>query len=363
MTFISSIGTAVPRHRMAQSDAAAMAVSLTGIAGRRERSLAALYRRSGVAQRHSVILTSSTNGVPAEQEFFRPAIATRERGPSTARRMRAYERLSTPLALRAARLALAENSHAPESITHLVTVSCTGFSAPGWDVQLIERLGLPHDVQRTHVGFMGCHGALNGLRVARALCQSDPAATVLLCATELCSLHFQYESDPQSIVSNSLFGDGSAAVVLHSHGLGEGDSWRLVSNGSTLLCESQGAMSWRVGNHGFAMRLAAVVPEIIRQRLAPWVDGWLARHGVRREHVGSWAVHPGGPRILEACSDALSLSAGALDASWDVLSSCGNMSSPTVLFILKELMRRDAPRPTVTLAFGPGLTVEAALLQ
>jgi predicted naringenin-chalcone synthase len=363
MTALLGLGVAVPEHSMDQSDAVEMALALSSIEQSRERAVGALYRRTGVRRRHCVILNSTTDGAPAEQDFFQSTVIAGKSGPSTARRMRAYERTSPELAYRASAAALARADMTAEEITHLVTCTCTGFSAPGYDLSLIEELPLSPDVQRTQVGFMGCHGALNALRVARAFCTADSETNVLVCATELCSLHFQYSDEPQTIVSNALFGDGSAAVVLTGRADVPDSPWRLKAHGSTVLPGTSDAMSWRIGNHGFKMRLSPRAPELIQRRLAPWLDGWLAKRHMTRDDIGSWAIHPGGPRILEACADALHLREDALDVSWHVLSTFGNMSSPTVLFILDELQRRGAELPAVVMAFGPGLTVEAALLM
>jgi alpha-pyrone synthase len=240
-----------------------------------------------------------------------------------------------------------------------VTVSCTGFSAPGWDIDLIRRLELNPTVQRTHVGFMGCHGALNGLRVARAFADADAAARVLVCAAEACTLHFHYVGTPKQMIANALFADGAAALV----GRCVPDApWSVVASGSCLLPDSADAMTWNIGDHGFAMTLAARVPELIRQHLRPWLESWLATHQLNIGSIGSWAVHPGGPRILDAVEASLGLPPSATAVSREVLAACGNMSSPTVLFVLERLRQQQAALPCVMLGFGPGLMAEAALV-
>jgi predicted naringenin-chalcone synthase len=273
--------------------------------------------------------------------------------------MQWYEQEAPALAEEASEAALEQAELDPREVTHLVTVSCTGFFAPGVDALLIERLGLPRAVHRTHVGFMGCHGALNGLRAATAYAR-DPDARVLLCAVELCSLHFAYGWDPEMLVANTLFADGAAALAGWG---GEDDgAWRVRDSGTFLMPDSDEAMTWRIGDHGFRMTLSAQVPERIRQHLAGWLGPWLRERGVAPEEVGSWAVHPGGPRILDAVEEAMELPGDALTISRETLRDYGNMSSPTVLFIVERMRRENAPRPCVALAFGPGLVVEAALL-
>ncbi len=368
MTFVlHGTGTALPPHSMTQADAVDLHTTFCGIDERRARTLRALYRRSRIRTRHSVLFESSEGPVEGRQAFYRTALDDEDPGPTTSERMVAYAEYAPDLAIRAARAALVDGNVSADEVTHLVSVSCTGFVSPGVDSALIETLGLPAGTERTHVGFMGCHGALNGLRVARSYALQDPGAVPLICAVELCSLHFAYGWDPDMLVANSLFADGAAAAVGRvqetSQGeAGQGDPWRVVGTGTFLMADSAEAMTWRIGDHGFRMTLSARVPELIEERLAGWLDSWLSEQGMRRGEVESWAIHPGGPRILTAVEAALGLPAEATAVSRDVLSEHGNMSSPTILFILDRMRRSGAGRPCVALAFGPGLAVEATLL-
>jgi prepilin-type processing-associated H-X9-DG protein len=356
------IGTALPSHRLSQAESAAMAQSLSATNDVQATLLRRLQRRSGVAFRHSVLLADADGPLPDRLPFYTGA------NPSTAERMARFVAEAGPLALRASSAALAAAVVDPAAITHLVTVCCTGFQAPGFDLELIQALPLAADVARTQVGFMGCHGALNGLRVAHAFAQADAGARVLLCALELCSLHQQLGWHPERVVANALFADGAAATVLAADGTPAAGAvqvsapWRLLASGSTVLPDSADAMAWTIGDHGFEMGLSPRVPALIAARLAPWLDGWLAARGLDRAAIGSWALHPGGPRLLESVRDCLGLPASAIEPSTAVLRECGNMSSATILFILNRLQRAGAPLPCVALAFGPGLCVEAALL-
>ena len=366
---IHGLGTALPPQRIAQADASAIATEVAlshqAPSPSQRRLLDTLHRRSGVATRHSVLLEPQAPGTAKDtascQTFFGPS------SPGTGERMRRYAEEAPPLALRAVRAALEQAQLPVERITHLITVSCTGFSAPGVDLALMAALPLSAGVARTHVGFMGCHGALNGLRVAAGFTGADPSACVLLCAVELCTLHLQYGWDAERIVANSLFADGAAALVacgeVRAAEAPAGPPLRrLIASGSLLVPASAGAMSWGIEDHGFAMTLSPQVPDLIAAHLRPWLEGWLAAHQLTLASIGSWAVHPGGPRILSAVTEALGLDPALIEPSRSVLRDYGNMSSPTLLFILERLRSSGAPGPCLAMAFGPGLCVEVALL-
>ena len=360
---IHGIGTAVPPHAVSQQVAAESAALYGCTTPEQQRQLKALYRLSRVRKRHSVVLESDSTAGTARQSFFPPMRGDDDRGPSTAERMARYERDAPALGARAASIALANAGRGPGEVTHVVTVSCTGFSAPNFDLGLVRELGLPWTVARTHVGFMGCHGALNGLRVAGGYAASDPDACVLVCAVELCSLHYQYGWNSDLVVSNGIFADGAAALVGGGAPASSGDDWVLARSGSSLLEDSAELMAWRIGNHGFEIALSARVPHVIEAALRPWLDGWLAAQQLTRDQIATWAVHPGGPRILESVAAATGIGRDDYAISQEVLGEFGNMSSPTILFILDRLRQRRAPRPCLALGFGPGLAVEAALFR
>ena len=348
---IGGLGTAVPAHEVEQARAAELTSRLSGHDAAQTRRLVALYRRAGVKTRRVALMDrlNLEDLAPGPDPL----------GPSTRARMEHYEQAAGPLALTASRQALQASAIEPGAITHLITVSCTGFHAPGFDMTLIQELGLNPGIARTHVGFMGCHGALNGLRVARAFAAAEPFARVLLCAAELCSLHFRFGWDAEQAVSNALFGDGAAALVGWNDRwpavkATDDRAWRAVASGSQVMPDTQDAMSWRIGDHGFTMTLSPQVAGQIEANLRPWLTGWLARHDLAIGDVGSWAVHPGGPRILDAVQSSLGLPPEALATSRAVLADSGNMSSPTVLFIIDRLRRAAATLPCVSLGFGPG---------
>lgn len=358
---ILGVGTAVPGTALDEAAGLRLAGALCRPTAEQLTWLAGLQRSLGIRTRHLVlgedVLDDALLGTRNAGLDLHSAAG---RGPTTAFRMELYARHAGGLALAASAQALERACVRPREITHLVTVSCTGFRAPGADVELLRGLGLPATTERTHLGFMGCHGALNGLRVARALA-AEPRARVLLCAVELCSLHYHFGTEPQKWLANALFADGAAALVGAAAGAGEHGAWRAAGSGSCVFPDSAGAMTWTVGDHGFEMTLSREVPRLIVAHLRPWLAAWLDRHGLTVAGVASWAVHPGGPKVLEAVEEALRLPPGTTAVARAVLAEFGNMSSPTVLFVLERLRREQAPRPCVALGFGPGLTAEAAL--
>jgi predicted naringenin-chalcone synthase len=364
---ILGLGTALPATVISQTEARDIARALCCRTEEQATWLPAMYGQTGIATRHLILGTDLVrdvlNGTRHSGSPFLPSGKADDRGPTTAQRMQHYAALASPLALQAARVALEHSGLAAREITHVVTVSCTGFTAPGIDLALMQSLGLPATAEGTHVGFMGCHGALNGLRVARAFTTADPAARVLLCAVELCSLHYHYGWDPQKMIANALFADGAAAVVGVPREAAPRGSWQIKATGSCLVPDSADAMTWSIGDHGFEMTLARRVPGLIATHLRPWLEGWLAEQGLPLNEVGSWAIHPGGPRILVAVEEALGLPRSATATARAVFADCGNVSSPTVLFILDRLRAAKAARPCVALAFGPGLMAEAILFE
>ena len=299
---ILGLGTALPPYAFTQENAARVAQVLC-LDPRQASLVPVLYRQTEILKRHIRVLDEHVvrdivSGTRVSGSPFLPSGQPGDHGPTTHQRMQIYVKEAPALALAAAQRALAESGLSADAITHLVTVSCTGFRAPGVDIALIKELGLSPTVERTHVGFMGCHGALNGLRVARALAAAEPGSAVLLCAVELCSLHYHYGWDPKRVVANALFADGAAAVV----GVAEErrDCWSVAANGARLFPDCEYAMTWDVGDHGFDMTLSTKVPNLIEANLRGWLETWLARHGLALADVASWAVHPGGPRVLSA---------------------------------------------------------------
>ncbi len=356
--YIHGIGTALPTERMSQDEVLAMSTEIICEDARQERRMRMLFRRAGVDSRHTAIPWQSGHEWKALPDAINPG-----HGPRTGPRMRLYAELAVPLAVQAATRALDDAGLQPRQITHLVTVSCTGFDAPGVDVRLIESLGLRPTTQRVHVGYMGCHGAINGMRVVRGLAAADPTARILMCAVEICSLHYRLTWDEEGIIGNALFADGAAALVAMSAPSPQTALWEIQGTGSSLIPDTTDEMSWRIGDHGFEMRLTSQVPLSIKRALRPWIESWLDGVDSSPDAVQGWVIHPGGPKIIDAVEESLELTASQTAMSRGVLRELGNMSSPTILFILERMRKNRSPGPIVTLAFGPGLMVEAAFLQ
>jgi predicted naringenin-chalcone synthase len=226
------------------------------------------------------------------------------------------------------------------------------------------------DTRRTMIGFMGCYAAFNALRVAHSFCQANPEARVLLVCAELCTLHFQVDDTLESAIVNSLFADGAAAAVLSARTeRGAAGRWTYAGGHSRLDDDSMGAMTWDIGNTGFQMGLAASVPQVIADALPGYLDQLLGPHDLTADALDFWAIHPGGRAIVEKAQDVLGLADSDVAPSLDVLRRYGNMSSPTILFVLKRILEQDAAgdgAPSThgaAMAFGPGLTIEGALFR
>lgn len=353
------IGKAVPPHFISQKGAAEHAMKYYPPREEYSRLIPALYELTRIDRRASVVLEKGDNGDGVTQRFFADRKGPDDFGPDTTTRMLRYAQEAPVLSLASSREALKQAQVSPEEISQLITVSCTGFSAPGFDIALIKNLGLSRETSRTHVGFMGCHGMFNALRVASSMGQSRPGDKILVCSVEICSLHYSYEESYDRLLSNALFADGSSAAVLSCEG--PAGTWSLAQSGSYVFPDSEEVMKWDIGNHGFNMKLSDKVPAILGKNLRPWLERWLEQCGLQLSSIRSWAVHPGGPKILDQIRNYLNLDRSQLAGSYQILAEYGNMSSATILFILDYLHREKAAVPCLALGFGPGLTVEAAL--
>ncbi len=365
-SYLGAIGTATPPHRLAQPTIAGFMAAALELDEGGTRKLRALYRVSGIEHRYSVLADyGRENGA---YDFF-PNTPGLEPFPSVGQRMAAYRREALPLALAAVHDSLRQAPGVETtSLTHLITVSCTGMYAPGLDIELVAALGLPPSVRRTCVNFMGCYAAVNALRLANDICLAHPAARVLVVSVELCTLHFQKSHDPDHLVSNALFSDGAAACLVLGQPLpGAVPCLALQAFHCGLASEGVQDMAWHIGDFGFEMTLSGYVPALIERGIGQLTADLLQDLPVRREDIRHFALHPGGRKILEAIEKALDLSRDDNRYAYQVLRDYGNMSSATVLFVLRELLAAATPAdngaPVLSCAFGPGLTMEAMLLE
>jgi predicted naringenin-chalcone synthase len=313
-----------------------------------KRLIHAIYQRSGIERRGSVLADFKNDVVP---ELYG------EQTPGTGARNAIYARHARTMAVQAAEKAIAGMD--PADVTHVIYVSCTGFANPGPDYHIIRDLGLRHDTQRYTLGFMGCYAAFPALRMAAQFCEADPRAVVLVVCLELCTLHMQIDDKPDNILANSLFADGCAAAVVSAR-TPEGAGFALRGFESALLPSGEADMAWDIGDEGFNIVLSSYVPGIIGANVRALVVGMLQRHGGPR--IDHWAVHPGGRSILDKVQQSLELPPHALAVPRAVLSRHGNMSSTTILYVLREMLATHRGM-TCAMAFGPGLTVETALLE
>ncbi len=371
-SYISAIGTAVPDHQIAQSDIARFMANTLQLKANDRRRLLALYRASGIAYRHSVL---ADYGRTDNFTFF-PNAPDLEPFPDIQQRMHLYQQEAIRLSYAAATNCLDQLPALNRSeITHLIYVSCTGMYAPGVDIELIHQLGLNTHTQRTAVNFMGCYAAFNALKVADSIVRAYPEAKVLLVCTELCSIHFQKGTDEDTLLANALFADGSAAALV-SHERLSNVQLQMERFHCDLAPGGKKDMAWHIGNNGFEMRLSAYVPQIIKEEIKQITQRLLEQlaHSQQGAHpvslettIDYYAIHPGGKRILQVIEEVLSLEKQANHHAYQVLRQYGNMSSPTILFVLQSLIadlgEADHNKRALGLAFGPGLTLESMLLR
>ncbi|HYZ11714.1 MAG TPA: 3-oxoacyl-[acyl-carrier-protein] synthase III C-terminal domain-containing protein [Actinomycetota bacterium] len=305
-----------------------------------------LWGRAGVDTRHGV-------AIPWKEDVS---------GWGTAARLERFVEEAVPLGRDALAACLDDAGLASDEVDALTVATCTGYATPGLDILLARELGLRPETQRLHVGHMGCYAALPALATLSDAAAARKMTGLLLCL-ELSSLHVQEDShEVDQIIAHSLFADAAAAVAVRPIGPG----LEVVDVAVHTDIESSGLMTWDVTDHGFRMGLGQEVPRVLERHVGPLVGSLLARHDLAPADVAGWAIHPGGPRILEAMAAPLGIGAEDVEVSRSVLRDYGNCSSPTVLLALQRLLEQRAPHdgdPVVCLAFGPGLTIYAALLR
>jgi predicted naringenin-chalcone synthase len=324
---------------------------------RHDRRNALLFERmagkSGIEHRFSCLTPSN---LPEGDSVDAEGFYTRGDFPDTAERMRRFEQEAPKLAQTAVeRLRLGAER---DRVTHLLITCCTGFSAPGLDLELIERCGLSNSVERTTIGFMGCYAAINALKLARHIVRSESTARVLVINLELCTLHLKETADLEQVLTFLLFGDGCAACLVSADPVGAAlDSFRAV-----LVPDTRELITWNIGDSGFDMILSGQVPGTIHDSLHDHAGAIL--EGAPVAAIDLWAVHPGGRTVLDAVERAFDLAPSALTASRDVLRRYGNMSSATVMFVLEKLLRSGSRgRKGCAMSFGPGLIAETMMFR
>lgn len=361
MSRIISIGTAVPEYGTKQS-AILDFMQVAYNDDKANRKLAALFQYSGIDKRYSVVPDfDSTVASPA---FFNEGYDSTVEG-----RLLVYKEKALPLALHAIDNAFEKlnSSIAGFGVTHLITVSCTGLSAPGIDAELIEYLNLPADIFHTSVNFMGCNAAFHALKIADMITRSDTDAKVLVVCVELCTLHFQPKNNHDNLLSNTIFGDGAAAVLITSEKHAERHKQKGIAiHGfySLLLHKGKELMGWNITPLNFEMILNTKIPDFIGDEINAILLNAGKKYNILPDSISKWAIHPGGKKILDIIQMNLKLKENDTKHSYNVLNQFGNMSSPTILFVLNELMTEYNPGETIfSIGFGPGISIETALLS
>ena len=351
---ITSIGRANPAHIIPQSEVVEFMIRAHKLDDQEAHDLRVLYRATGIQQRFTSI---QDYGATEQYEFF-PNNADLSPFPSTSVRADWYRRNVVGLSIDAVRGCLTEDRYS--EITHLITVSCTGMYAPGLDIDLINELGLKPGIERTCINFMGCYAAFNALKLAKHICDAGNAK-VLIVSVELCTLHFQKDKSEDNLLANALFGDGAAAALVET----EGQGLELNHFKCDLLPRASEEMAWEIGDFGFEMRLSSYVPDVIQQEVGPMVDQLKEEANVKA--FDFYAIHPGGKRILSVMEAQLGISKAQNRFAHEILRSYGNMSSPTILFVLEQLMDSlegsDNGKHLLGFAFGPGLTMESVVAK
>ncbi len=352
---IISIATAVPDYCHRQEDILSFMQQAYNLDTADKRKLAFLYHHSGIEKRYSVLKDFSLP--PQQWQFIN--VESNEATPLDTR-MKLYKQEALPLSLKAAQNCLDELDEAIH-ITHLITVSCTGMSAPGLDLELVEALNLSPNIFRTSVNFMGCYAGIHALKLGKMICDSIPNANVLIVATELCTLHFQQDYTLDNAASSLLFADGSAALLM-SNDKSKKPVASIDHFYSTIATKGKQDMAWEISSKGFLMTLSGYVPQLIEHDISALVNDALKESNLDRSDVKHWCLHPGGKRIVDAIQKQLSLSDDEVKGSREVLNNYGNMSSATIFFVLKEICDKAKEKaissPLLGVAFGPGLTME-----
>lgn len=355
---IHQIETAVPKYLFKQEELREIMKDVVGTTNREKRIIHHLYSNSGINTRYSVIDDFSNRKTPAL--FFNGQGAT----PGTKSRNDLYIKQGRKLFVEVAEKLLKNSAFEAKDITHLVTVSCTGFYAPGPDFDIIQSLGLDPSLERYHLGFMGCYASIPALKMAQQFCSADESATVLVVSVELCSIHFQVNSKMDNLLSSTVFSDGGAGAIVSSKAP-KIPTFRIDGFVSSINKKGADDMAWSIGDTGFNMILSNYIPDLLKEGMNDFLFDLMNQFQTTIDDIEQWAIHPGGKAILDKLEASTSVPKGKMASSRKILSNFGNMSSATILFVLKDLMDRkskETEEKTLAMAFGPGLTLESVLL-
>jgi alkylresorcinol/alkylpyrone synthase len=360
MSKIVSISTAVPKHKHEQKSLLTFMQKAYGMNEAESRKLKFLYEQSGIDSRYSVLPDYSA---PHSDWGFYPTTEDLEPFPGLEVRMKWYNNTSPSLSIEAIEKCI-DGKIKREDITHLITVSCTGMTAPGLELQIIEEMQLSKNISRTSVNFMGCYAAIHALKMADAICKHNNDASVLIVCTELCTLHFQKDNKPDNITSSLLFGDGAAAVLVTGDNSSHSGP-RIKSFHSEITLKGKDHMRWELSSAGFLMTLSHEIPQLIEEHFEEIASNAIEKAGLSKKDISYWCIHPGGKKILSAVEKSVPLTHEDLKYSYNVLKEYGNMSSPTILFVLKDILENanGESKNIFGAAFGPGLTTETFILS
>jgi alkylresorcinol/alkylpyrone synthase len=339
-----SLATSVPPHTFLQKDVLAAAWDVFGSRFPDFERFASIFTNTGIVKRH---------GVKPFEWYLEP------RG--WPERTAAFLEGAEALFVEVAGKALANAGLAATDIDTVVTVCSTGIATPSLDARVARRIGFRSDVARVPVFGLGCAGGASGLSISSRLAQARPGSNVLLVAVELCSLALRHdELTKANIVAVSLFGDGAAAVILRA---GDGGATRIEHSGEHLWPDTTDVMGWSVDPQGFGVILRRTIPEFVTQNLKPALQQILGRMQLTLDDIDQFICHPGGARVIQALESSLKLDQGTLEHERQVIADYGNMSSPTVLFILERARARGLPARSLLTALGPGFTASCVSLR
>jgi predicted naringenin-chalcone synthase len=355
---ILALATALPQFSEKQENIGKKVIEALSLTGKIAQTVESVYNRSAISRRYSV-LEDIQLPIP-ELKFWSEDFLSNV--PGTEARNEIYKEEAPKLAVEAARKAIEKWSGNSQDITHVIAVSCTGVMAPGLEFIIQQELNLPPNTQRFGLNFMGCFGAFRALALADSIARVDKNNRVLVVCVELCSLHFQIDDRPEVFIGNALFSDGAAATIVGAQARDfEKPLWAIDKFNAYAIKDTRDKMTWSASDTGFVMTLSRDIPKLLEKNAQAGLEPLL---NVKAYPEYTWAVHPGGKTILANLECSLNLTKEQTQASWDVLDQYGNMSSATFLFVLDKLAQKQKlDSKVIGLGFGPGLSIEALLLN